>query len=50
MKYTVKLLTKKSGIVTLTISEGENLEKIEEQIRAEHGDFITLSSTEIHAN
>ena len=45
-KYIVKLLTQK-GIVSIPIKEGDDLPAIEEALKIEYGDFVTLSTTEV---
>ena len=47
-KYIVKILTQKAGIVTVPITEGDDLPKIEAYLTSEYGTFITLSTTQIN--
>lgn len=44
--YNVKLLTQ-NGIVERIVTEGDDLQKLSEEIQKLHGDFTTLSSEEI---
>ncbi len=46
MKYKVKLLTQK-GIIEMIISDSQNLEALQEEIKNKYGTFTMLSSTPI---
>ena len=43
MKYRVKLLTQRSGIIEIDVNESDNMDVISASVQAEHGTFITLS-------
>ncbi len=46
LKYNVKLLTQE-GIKQIVISEGQDLRKLQDEIKNKYGTFITISSTQI---
>lgn len=47
-KYIVKILTQRSGLIDVPICEGDDLQKIQKFLTQEHGQFITISTTQIN--
>ncbi len=45
--YEVQILTQKSGIVKIKVSQADDINALSEKLQKQYGDFVTLKTTEL---